>query len=125
MASPGGRQWSVPDYSDAVPPTPPRQGDMGPEGMGRNRVDENTFESGSVPGNTGAVESNWMGLIDDDGLSGTTLDFSAMAGGTGVANKGVGEGIRGFRSAPVGGTYNPGQGKSPANPGTERSSAAY
>lgn len=125
MAAPGGRQWSVPDFSAAMPPTPPRQGDMGPEGMGRNRVDENTFESGGIPPNTGAIESNWSGLIDDDGLSGTTLDFSAMAGGTGVANKGMGEGIRGFRSAPVGGTYNPGQGGKPANPGVERSSAAY
>lgn len=121
----GGQQWSRPDFSDAVPPTPPRQGDMGPDAMGYNRVDEHTFESGSVPANTGAIESSWMGLIDDDGLSGHSTDFTAMAGGTGVANKGVGEGIRGFRSAPVGGTYNPGQGKGAPMQGTERSSAAY
>lgn len=121
----GGQQWSRPDFGSAVPPTPPKQGDMGPEGMGRNRVDEHTFETGSVPTNTGAIESNWMGLIDDDGLSGTTLDFTAMAGGTGVANKGMGEGIRGFRSQPVGGSYNPGQGKGAPMQGTERSNAAY
>lgn len=125
MAMAGGRQFDRPDFSDSVPPTPPRQGDMGPEGMGRNRVDENTFESGSVPANTGAIESNWTGLIDSDGLDGTTLDFTAMAGGTGVANKWPGEGIRGFRPAPVGGTYNPGQGSGPGSPGTEYSNASY
>jgi hypothetical protein len=124
MANAGGQQWSRPDFSDAVPPTPPRQGDMGPEGMGSNRVDEHTFESGSIPANTGAIESSWAGLIDDDGLDGHSMDFTAMAGGTGVANKGVGEGIRGFRSAPVGGSYNPGQGSSPGSPGTERSGAS-
>lgn len=117
----GGVQFQQPNFSDAVPPTPPRQGDMGPV----HYTYPNTFESGSVPDNTGAIESNWSGLIDSDGLDGTSLDFTAMAGGTGVANKGMGEGIRGFRSTPVGGTYNPGQGKSPGNPGTERSSAAY
>lgn len=120
----GGQQWSRPDFSDAVPPTPSRQGSMGPDGMGSNRVDEHTFESGSVPVNTGAIESSWMGLVDDDGLDGHSMDFTAMAGGTGVANKWPGEGIRGFRSAPVGGTYNPGQGSSPGNPGTERSGAS-
>ena len=120
MANAGGQQWSRPDFSDAVPPTPPRQGDKGPNYY----VDEHTFESGSIPANTGAIESNWAGLIDDDGLSGTTLDFTAMAGGTGVANKGMGEGIRGFRSAPVGGTYNPGQGAGAPTRGTERSGAS-
>lgn len=120
MANPGGRQFSRPDFSDAIPPTPPRQGDKGPNYY----VNEHTFESGSVPANTGAIESSWSGLIDDDGLSGHQMDFTAMAGGTGVANKGVGEGIRGFRSAPVGGSYNPGQGGSPGNPGTERSNAS-
>lgn len=121
----GGRQWSVPQFSDAIPPTPPKQGDMGPEGMGSNRVDEHTFETGMAPANTGAIESNYTGLIDDDGLSGHSMDFSAMAGGSGIANKWPGEGIRGFRPAPVGGTYNPGQGNSPKNPGTERSNASY
>lgn len=117
----GGKQFSRPDFSDAVPPTPPRQGDMGPV----HYVDEHTFESGSAPADTGAIESSWAGLIDDDALDGHSMDFTAMAGGTGVANKGMGEGIRGFRSAPVGGTYNPGQGSSPGNPGTERSNTAY
>lgn len=125
MASPGGRQFDRPNFSDAVPPTPPRQGDMGPEGMGSNRVDEHTFETGSIPANTGAIESNWSDLIDSDGLNGTTLDFTAMAGGTGVANKWPGEGIRGFRSAPVGGSYNPGQGKGVPDPGTEYSNTGY
>ena len=120
MANAGGQQWSRPDFSDAVPPTPPRQGDKGPNYY----VDDRTFESGSVPANTGAIESNWPALIDDDGLDGPDTDFTAMAGGTGVANKGMGEGIRGFRSAPVGGTYNPGQGSSPGSPGTERSGAS-
>lgn len=125
MADSGGRQFSRPDFSDAVPPTPPRQGDMGPEGMGSNRVDEHTFESGLAPANTGAIEANYTGLIDDDGLDGHDMDFTAMAGGTGVANKGVGEGIRGFRSAPVGGSYNPGQGRGAPTQGTERSNTAY
>lgn len=120
MATPGGRQFDRPNYSDAVPPTPPKQGDKGPNYY----VDEHTFESGSVPANIGAIESNWSELIDSDGLSGTTLDFTAMAGGTGVSNGWGGENIRGFRSTPVGGTYNPGQGGKPGNPGTEYSSAS-
>lgn len=124
MANAGGQQWSRPDFSDAVPPTPPKQGDMGTDSMGHNRVDEHTFESGQAPANTGAIESMWTGLVDDDGLDGHSMDFTAMAGGTGVANKWPGEGIRGFRSTPVGGTYNPGQGSSPGNPGTERSAAS-
>jgi len=112
---PGGVQFQRPDFSDAVPPTPPRQGDMGPV----HYVNETTFESGSVPANTGAIESNWSGLIDSDGLDGMSMTAPN------VANSWPGEGIRGFRTSPVGGTYNPGQGKSPGNPGTERSSAAY
>jgi hypothetical protein len=120
MANAGGQQWSRPDFSDAVPPTPPKQGDKGPNYY----VDEHTFESGSAPENTGAIESNYTGLIDSDGLDGHSMDFTAMAGGTGVANKWPGEGIRGFRSTPVGGSYNPGQGSSPGSPGTERSSAS-
>lgn len=114
----GGKQFARPDFSDAVPPTPPRQGDMGPDGMGSNRVDEHTFESGSVPGNTGAIESNWTGLIDTSALSGHSMHQGE------VANKWPGEGIRGFRTTPVGGTYNPGQGSSPGNSGTERSGAS-
>jgi hypothetical protein len=120
----GGQQWSRPSFEDAVPPTPPMQGDMGPEAMGHNRVDEHTFESGMAPANTGAIESMWSGLVDDDGLDGHAMDFTAMAGGTGVANKGMGEGIRGFRSTPVGGTYHPGQGKGAPMVGTERSGAS-
>lgn len=99
---PGGVQMGSPNYSDAIPPTPPRQGSMGPV----HYVDEHTFESGSVPSNTGAIESNWPGLIDDDGLDGKDMNMDR------VADKGMGEGIRGFRTTPVGGTYNPGQGKS-------------
>lgn len=120
MANAGGAQWSRPDFSAAVPPTPSKQGDKGPNYY----VDEHTFESGAAPANTGAIESNYTDLIDDDGLSGHDMDFTAMAGGTGVANKGVGEGIRGFRSAPVGGSYNPGQGSGPGSVGTERSNAS-
>ncbi len=117
----GGKQFSRPDFSDAVPPTPAKQGDMGPV----HYVDEHTFESGSAPANTGAIESNYTGLIDSDGLSGSgVVDFTAMAGGTGVSNGWGGENIRGFRSAPVGGSYNPGQGSSPGTPGTERSAAS-
>ena len=125
MTNAGGKQFGRPDFSDAIPARPARQGDPGPEAMGHNRVDEHTFESGMAPANTGAIESNFTMLIDDDGLDGHQMDFTATAGGTGVANKGMGEGIRGFRSAPVGGTYNPGQGSSPGSPGTERSNAAY
>ena len=125
MTNAGGQQWSRPDFGNAVPPVPPRQGNMGPDGMGSNRVDEHTFESGMPPTSTAAIESNWMGLVDDDGLSGTSMDFTSMAGGTGVANKWPGEGIRGFRSAPVGGSYNPGQGEGAPAQGTERSNTAY
>ena len=120
MNNPGGKQFSRPSFDDAVPPTPPKQGDMGPV----HYVDEHTFESGMAPANTGAIESSYTGLIDDDGLDGHAMDFTAMAGGTGVANKGMGEGIRGFRSTPVVGSYNPGQGSSPSSPGTERSGAS-
>lgn len=120
MANAGGQQWSRPTFEDAVPPTPPKQGDMGPV----HYVDEHTFESGNAPANTGAIESNYTGLIDDDGLDGHSMDFTAMAGGTGIANGWGGENIRGFRSAPVGGSYNPGQGSSPGSPGTERSGAS-
>lgn len=97
----GGKQMARPDYADATPPTPPRQGSMGPEAMGHNRVDEHTFESGSVPANTGAIESSWMGLVDSDGLDGHSMDQGE------IANKWPGEGIRGFRTQPIGGTYNP------------------
>jgi len=119
MATPGGQQWDRPDFSQAVPPTPIRQGDAGPEGVGHNRTTPTTFESGSVPANTGAIESMWTGLVDSDGLDGMSMNQGD------VADSWPGEGIRGFRTQPVGGTYNPGQGKGPGNPGTERSSAAY
>lgn len=97
---PGGQQFPQPNYSDAIPPKPPRQGDMGPT----HYVNENTFESGSVPANTGAIESNWMGLVDSDGLDGHSMDQGS------VANSWPGEGIRGFRTTPIGGTYNPNSG---------------
>lgn len=115
----GGRQFSTPNFSDAVPPKPAKQGDMGPT----HYVDEHTF-AGNVAMYRSDKESGWSALIDEDGLSGHEMDFTSMAGGTGVADKGMGEGIRGFRSGPVGGTYNPGQGKSPGSPGTERSNAS-
>lgn len=119
MATPGGRQWPAPEFSSANPPLPPKQGDMGPEGMGSNRVDEHTFESGLAPANTGAIESNWLGLVDSDGLDGLSTDQGE------VANKWPGEGIRGFRTVPVGGSYNPGQGGKPGDPGIEYSNTAY
>lgn len=115
MAQSGGQQFGLPNFSDAVPSDPANQGDPGPEGMGRNRVDEKTFESGSYPAGRMAMESNWQGLIDDDGLDGASMD----AGN--VANKGMGEGIRGYRPQPVGGSYNPGQGKGAKSNGVERS----
>lgn len=95
----GGVQMQAPNYSDAIPPKPVRQGDPGPN----HYVDEHTFESGSVPANTGAIESSWSGLIDSDGLDGTDMNQGSVAGSW------PGEGIRGFRTTPVGGTYNPGQ----------------
>lgn len=118
MAVGGGRQFERPNFADAVPPTPPKQGDMGPEAMGHNRVDEHTFESGSIPGNTGAIESGWSGLIDTSALSGHSMHQGE------VAQSWDGGGLRGFRTTPIGGTYNPGQGSSPGNPGTERSAAS-
>lgn len=100
----GGGSWGAPDFSDANPPDPIRQGDMGPEGMGSNRVDENTFESGRPPEARMPISDGSEALIDDDGLSGASMDADR------VADKWPGEGIRGFRTSPVGGTYNPGQG---------------
>jgi hypothetical protein len=112
--SAGGKQFSRPDFSDAVPPTPPKQGDMGPV----HYVDEHTFESGSVPANIGAIESGWSQLIDTSALGGHSMHQGD------VAQSWDGGGIRGFRTTPVGGTYNPGQGSAPGNPGTERSAAS-
>jgi len=114
MAVGGGRQFSRPDFSDAVPPTPPKQGDMGPV----HYVDEHTFESGSVPANIGAIESGWSELVDTSALGGHSMHQGE------VAQSWDGGGIRGFRTTPIGGTYNPGQGSSPSNPGTERSNAS-
>lgn len=110
----GGVQFDRPNFADAVPPTPARQGDMGPV----HYTNPTTFESGSIPANTGAIESNWSGLVDSDGLDGMSMNQGSVATSWG------GEGIRGFRTSPIGGTYNPGQGKSPGNPGTERSAAS-
>jgi len=98
----GGESFGQPNYSNAVPPKPVRQGDC----ASPNYVNENTFESGSIPASTAAIESNWSDLIDDDALDGA----SPMDAGR-VAVKGMGEGIRGFRTAPVGGTNNPGNAK--------------
>lgn len=121
----GGGGWGNPDFSDANPPDPIRQGDMGPEGMGSNRVDEHTFESGQAPEARMPIADGSPELVDSDGLDGASMDADR------VADKWPGEGIRGFRTTPVGGTYNPGQGSAgrtskSAMPsaGTERSSAA-
>lgn len=113
----GGRQFDRPDYSDAVPPTPVRQGDAGTDAMGHNRVDEHTFESGQAPDARSPIESDWMGLVGTDGLDGRDSNMGS------VANQ-LGEGILGFRTNPVGGTYNPGQGKTLGSPGVERSPAS-
>lgn len=90
----GGEVMPQPNYSDAVPPKPVRQGDPGPVHMSAPMTS-------SAPANTGAIESNFEALIDDDGLDGTGKDMDR------VADKGKGEGIRGFRTTPVGGTNNP------------------
>lgn len=94
---PGGKSFGTPTFSDAVPPTPPNQGDKGPNYY----TDEHTFESGSVPANTGAIESNWSDLVDTSALGGSPGDRG-----------GVPSGLRGYRPTPVGGSYNPGQGTS-------------
>lgn len=111
---PGGRMMDTPDFSDSVPPTPPKQGDKGPNYY----TDEHTFESGQAPTATASDESNWQGLIDDDALDGMSMD----AGN--VSNKWPGEGIRGFRPTPVGGTYNPGQGTAGLSSKSANSSAS-
>lgn len=82
----GGKQMDTPDFSDAVPPKPDKQGDAGP----KHYVDENTFESGMPPKSTAADESNWEPLV----------------------NSAFGHPVRGYRPNPVGGSYNPGQGTS-------------
>lgn len=97
----GGGSWGNPDFGDAEPPDPIRQGDMGPEGMGSNRVDENTFESGQPPQARMPIENGWQGLVNV-----TALDGSIGPRG------GTPEGVRGYRPDPVGGTYLPGQGTS-------------
>lgn len=100
-SSGGGKSMGQPDYSDAVPPTPERQGDAGPEGVGHTRTTPTTFESGQPPEARSPIESGWDGLIDVTGLDGSI----GPRGGTP-------EGLRGYRPEPVGGTYNPGQGTS-------------
>lgn len=97
----GGGSWGNPDFSDADPPTPPRQGDMGPEGMGSTRVDEHTFESGMAPQARMPMSDGSESLVNVTGLDGSI----GPRGGTP-------EGLRGYRPEPVGGTYNPGQGSS-------------
>lgn len=94
----GGQEFARPDYADASPPKPIRQGDC----ASPNYVDEHTFESGQAPDARAPIESDWMGLVGSDGLDGKSMDMDR------VASKGPGEGIRGFRTTPVGGTYNPG-----------------
>jgi len=90
----GGGSFGTPDFSDAVPPDPIRQGDPAPEGMGQNRVDEHTFEDGLTPQARAPMESDWEGLVNNKG---------------GLGDNGP---VRGYRPEPVGGTYNPGQGTS-------------
>lgn len=98
----GGRNaFGSIDFSDANPPDPDRQGDAGPEGMGSNRVDEHTFESGMPPQARAPIEDGSSALINVTGLDGSI----GPRGGTP-------EGLRGYRPEPVGGTYNPGQGTS-------------
>jgi hypothetical protein len=80
----GGSEFKQPNYSDAVPPTPVRQGGMAQP----NYVDEHTFESGQAPDARAPIESDWMGLVNTNGLNGDKVD--------------------GFHTDGVGGTYNPG-----------------
>jgi hypothetical protein len=96
----GGQEMASPSYSDATPPTPDRQGDAAPEGVGRNRTTPTTFESGQPPAARSPIESGWDSLVDVTGLDG---DLGPRGG--------TPEGLRGYRPDPVGGTYNPGQGK--------------
>lgn len=100
MNQAGGKQFGAPDYSDAIPPKPDRQGGMAQP----NYTTPSTFESGQAPDARSPIESDWQGLVNTNGLNGGPVD--------------------GYRPAPVGGTYNPGQGKSPASPGVERSPAS-
>jgi hypothetical protein len=93
----GGGSWGDPDFSDADPPTPPRQGDKGPN----HYVDERTFESGQPPAARSPIEDGSSSLINVTGLDG---DIGPRGG--------TPEGLRGYRPDPVGGTYNPGQGTS-------------
>ena len=99
---PGGRQFDTPDFSDSVPPKPMNQGGM----AGVNYTGPTTFESGMPPTAVAADESNWSGLVN---------------------SKGIGDGgpVDGYRTSPVGGSYNPGNGSKPKGGGTERSNAAY
>jgi hypothetical protein len=98
---PGGRDFGTPDFSDAIPPSPPNQGGM----AGVNYTNPTTFESGSVPASTGAIESNWSGLVNTSAV-------------------GSGGPVDGYRPNPVGGSYNPGNGNPPKGGGTERSNAS-
>lgn len=80
----GGAQFARPDYADATPPAPVRQGTCGTP----NYVDEHTFESGQAPDARSPIESDWMGLVNSNGLNGGKVD--------------------GFHTDGVGGTSNPG-----------------
>lgn len=112
----GGGSWGNPNFSDAEPPTPPNQGDKGPN----HYVDEHTFESGQPPAARSPIDDGHAALVNVSALDGDI----GPRGGTPT-------GLRGYRPTPVGGTYNPGQGTSgrstkPASESgpTERSSMA-
>ena len=86
----------TPDFSDAIPPRPANQGDMGPEGLGHNRTDCHEF-AGGAPVATAADESDWQPLVDVTGLEGS-------AGREGAD---IPSGVRGYRPSPIGGTAHP------------------
>lgn len=90
----GGDSFGTPDFSDATPPDPANQGNPAPEGVGQNRTEPDTFESGMIPEARAPIESNWSDLVNNKG---------------GLGDNGP---VRGYRPDPVGGSYNPGQGSS-------------
>jgi len=102
----GGKEFGLPDYGDAIAPDPIRQGGHAEP----NYTNPNTFESGMAPEARNPIESDWSGMVNDNGL-GSSSKF-----GPGP--------VDGYRTDPVGGTYFPGNGSAPKDPGTERSATA-
>lgn len=93
------KQFDQPNFSDAVPPDGwgGPQGDMGPDGMGHNRVDEYSYGNAVRPA--------------------ARMDMNS------VSSANTPEGVRGYHTAGIGGSASPNALAKKSDPGVERSAA--